>query len=132
MNTKKIAKGCLVRLNPAKCFTTKQGGGLRYPLTNYANDEAGTVQSHRPTTQEEQRAWYDTPSAQGMDSAGESKLPPQAYRVTLHRDRVYQVLRARAAVRLGWGNKTGGLTKILCTETGEFTYIQRNLIEVAV
>ena len=130
--TTKIAKGTLVRLNPAKCFTEKQGGGLRFPLTNYANDEAGTVESARPTTPEEQRAWYDTPSAQGMDSAGESKLPPQAYRVTLHRDRVYQVLRARAAVRLGWGNKTGGYTKILCTMTGEETYVKRDLIEVAV
>ena len=67
-----------------------------------------------------------------MDSAGESKLPPRAVRVTLHRDRVYTVLRARAAAQLGWGNKTGGLTKILCTETGEETYVKRDLIEVAV
>jgi hypothetical protein len=130
--TSKIAKGTLVRLNKDTCFTTKQGGGLRYPLTNYANDEAGIVDSSRPTTNEEQRAWYSTDSAKGMDSAGESKLPPQSYRVTLYRDRVYQVLRARAAVRLGWGNKTGGYTKILCTETGQETYVKRNLIEAAV
>jgi hypothetical protein len=130
--TSKIAKGTLVRLNKDKCFTTKQGGGLRYPLTNYSNDEAGLVDSARPTTNEEQRDWYSTDAAKGITSAGESKLPPQSYRVTLHRDRVYQVLRARAAVRLGWGNKTGGYTKILCTETGQETYVKRNLIEVAV
>ena len=48
--TAKIAKGKLVRLNPTKCFTTKQGGGLQYPRTNYNHDEAGTVPSSRPTT----------------------------------------------------------------------------------
>ncbi len=130
--TAKISKGALVRLNVAKCFTTAQGGGLRYPLTNYANDEAGTVQSSRPVTAEETAAWYDSDASKGMNSAGESKLPPQSRSVTLHRDRVYTVLRARASVRLGWGNKTGGLTKILCTETGEETYVKRDLIEVAV
>ena len=130
--TTKIAKGVLVRLNPEVCFTTKQGGGLRYPLTNYANDEAGTVQSSRPVTAEETAAWYDSDASKGMNSAGESKLPPQSRGVTLYRDRVYTVLRARASVRLGWGNKTGGLTKILCTETGEETYVKRHLIEVAV
>ena len=130
--TTKIAKGTLVRLNPEVCFTTKQGGGLRYPLTNYANDEAGTVQSSRPVTAEETAAWYDSDASKGMNSAGESKLPPQSYSVPLHRDRVYTVLRARASVRLGWGNKTGGLAKILCTETGEETYVKRTLIEVAV
>ena len=128
----KIAKGTLVRLNVAKCFTTKQGGELKYPLTNYAADEAGTVRTLRPTTQEEQEAWYDTDAAKGLNSAGESKLPPQARAVILHRDRVYTVLRARAQARLGWGNKTGGLTKILCTESGEETYVRRELIEVAV
>ena len=128
----KIAKGVLVRLNPAVCFTEKQGGGRRFPLTNHLNDERGTVESRRPVTAEETAAWYDSDASKGMDSAGESKLPPQAYTVLLHRDRVYTVLRARASVRLGWGNKTGGLAKILCTETGEETYVKRELIEVAV
>ena len=128
----KIAKGTLVRLNVAKCFTEKQGGGRRYPLTNYDCDERGIVRSARPTTREEQAAWYDTDAAKGMTSAGETKLPPQSVGITLHRDRVYTVLRARAAVRLGWGNKTGGMVKILCTETGEETYVKRDLVEVAV
>ena len=128
----KISKGTLVRLNPNVCFTEKQGGGRRFPLTNYHNDERGTVESARPVTAEETAAWYDSDASKGMDSAGESKLPPQAYTVLLHRDRVYTVLRARASVRLGWGNKTGGLAKILCTETGEETYVKRDLIEVAV
>ena len=128
--TTKLAKGRLVRLNVDKCFTTNQGGGLRYPRTNYAHDEAGTVPSSRPSTPEEQQAWYQTDAAKGMTSAGESKLPPQARQVTLYRDRIYEVLRARCAVRLGWGNKTGGLAKVLCTYSGEETYIKRDLLEI--
>ena len=125
----KITKGSLVRINVAKCFTKKQGGGRRYPLSNYSHDEDGLVRAFRPTTPEEQAAWYDTDDARGMNSAGETKLPPQSYGISLRRDRVYTVLRARAAVRLGYGNKTGGLVKILCTESGEETYIKRDLIE---
>ena len=127
---KKIKKGCLVRLNVKKCFTKKMGGHLEYPMTNYLNDKRGTVESHRPVTSEETEAWYDSDASKGMDSAGESKLPPQISYVLLERDRVYQVLRARCQVRLGWGNPTPGLTKLICTETGEETYIKRHLIEV--
>jgi hypothetical protein len=125
----KIKKGCLVRLNVKKCFTEKQGGGLRFPLTNYINDERGTVESYRPVTPEETKDWYASDAAKGMDSAGESKLPPQSTYVLLKRDLVYQVLRARCRVRLGWGNPTPGLVKILCTETGEETYVNRRLVE---
>jgi len=127
---KKLAKGCLVRLDPNKCFTTKQGGGLDYPRTNYLNDERGTVESHRPVTPKETEAWYSSDASKGMTSAGETKLPPQSAYVLLHRGRIYQVLRARCRVRLGWGRKTGGLAKVLCTETGEETYIKRHLLEV--
>ena len=126
----KIAKGCLVRLDPKKCFTTSQGGDLRFPLTNYLNDERGTVESSRPVTHEETQAWYASDASKGMDSAGESKLPPQSRLVLLHRDRTYQVLRARCRVRLGWGNPTGGLTKVICTHTGEETYVKSALLEV--
>ena len=130
MTTKKLAKGALVKLNEAKCFTEKQGGGLRFPLTNYATDEKGIVLSARPVTPEETAAWYDSDASKGMDSAGESKLPPQSYTIALQRDRVYTVLRARCRVRLGWGNPTPGMAMILCTETGESTYVKRDLLEV--
>ena len=129
MSKAKISKGSLVRLNIAKCFTVKQGGLRRFPLTNHYHDEEGLVQTFRPTTAKEQQAWYNSPASKGINSAGESKLPPQATSVMLHRDRVYIVLRARAAVRLGWGNKTGGLTKIFCSVTGQETYVKRELIE---
>ena len=127
---KKIKKGCLVRLNAKKCFTKKQGGGLRFPLTNYLNDERGTVQSRRPVTSEETKSWYASDASKGIASDGESKLPPQSAYVLLHRDMLYQVLRARCRVRLGWGNPTPGMVKILCTKTGEETYVKRGLVEV--
>jgi hypothetical protein len=64
-----------------------------------------------------------------MNDAGETKLPPTCARVLLHRDRVYQVLRARCRVRLGWGNPTPGMAKLQCTHTGEEAYIKRELVE---
>lgn len=141
---KKLKKGVLVRLSVSKCFTSKQGGDLRYPMSNYLNDDKGTVESQRPTTPEEQASWHkelrqEIKNAReagkdtfhiAMDSAGESRLPPQSRWFLLHRDRTYQVLRARCRVRLGWGNPTPGLAKILCTVTGEETYVKRDLLEV--
>ena len=140
----KLAKGALVKLNDQVCFTTAQGGGRRYPLSNYANDEKGIVESRRPVTPEETAAWYaqkqqEVAEAKAagedtfhitMNDAGESRLPPQSKYIALERGRIYQVLRARCRVRLGWGNPTPGMAMILCTETGESTYIKRDLLEV--
>ena len=126
-----MKKGDLVRLNDDVCFTVNSGGKLRYPLTNYYCDERGIVDAGRPTTREEQDAWYQSDAAKGMDSAGESKLPPQSYLIKLYKDRIYQVLRARCRVRLGWGNPVGGMAKVLCTHSGEEAYIKRELLEVA-
>jgi hypothetical protein len=125
-----LRKGALVRLNVDRCFTEKFGGNLRYPRTNYSNDEAGTIQASRPVTAEETSAWYDSDASHGMDSAGESKLPPQSRQVTLHRDRTYQVLRARCRIRLGYGNATPGMAMLLCTHSGETAYVKRELLEV--
>jgi hypothetical protein len=125
-----LRKGALVKLSVDRCFTEKFGGSLRYPRTNYANDEAGTVQASRPVTPDETSDWYDSDASKGMDSAGESKLPPQSTQVTLHRDRIYQVLRARCRVRLGWGNATPGMAMLLCTHSGETAYVKRELLEV--
>ena len=126
-----MKKGDLVQLNDDACFTAKNGGKLQYPLTNYYCDDRGIVDAGRPTTREEQDAWYQTDAAKGMDSAGESKLPPQSYAIKLYKGRIYQVLRARCRVRLGWGNPVGGMAKVLCTHSGEEAYVKRELLEVA-
>jgi len=140
----KLAKGQLVQLDDNKCFTWKQNGGRRHPLKNYANDEAGIVDSSRPATDADTAAWYEAQRleveaaiAAGQDTfsitrddAGESRLAPRSRYVALHRNRIYQVLRARCRVRLGWGNPTPGMAKILCTESGEETYVRRELLKV--
>jgi hypothetical protein len=127
----KLAKGQLVKLNDIVCFTTRNGGGRNYPLTNWHTDNNGTIQTSRPITQEEEEAWYNSEASKGMTDAGETKLPPRSVAVDLHRGRVYQVLRARCRAQLGWGNPTPGLAMVLCTHTGEETYIKRELLEVA-
>lgn len=127
---KKLSKGCLVRLDPYHCFTVENGGGRANPLTNWHADEKGVVGAGRPITPEERAAWYASDASKGMNSAGETKLPPGAAYVELHRDRIYQVLRARCRVQLGWGKPTPGMAKVFCALTGEEAYIKRELLEV--
>jgi len=103
----KMRKGNLVRLNPATCFTTQSGGGLRYPLTNYACDEARVVYAGRPVTAEETAAWYDSDASKGMNSAGESKLPPQSVSIKISANDVW-LLNAPAA-EYGWDGVILGL-----------------------
>ena len=144
--TKKLAKGTLVKLNDNVCFTTQQGGGRRYPLTNYANDEAGTVESRRPVTPEEETAWYEAKRqetidarAQGKDTfsinfndAGESRLPPRGGYVSLERGTAYRVLRARCRESFSYHNATGGWTKLLHLESGREVFYKMDKLEKVV
>ena len=124
-----LRKGDLVRLNAAVCFTKWQGGKRDYPLSNYANNEAGIVEATRIATEEDVRAWRDSDDSKGMTDGGEPKLPPTVYIVPLHRDRVYTLLRARC--RPMWSYRSQpGMALVLCTETGEAAYVNRSLIEV--
>ena len=125
-----MRKGDLVRLKVEVCFTRHEGGGREFPLGSYHDGSEGVVRSYCPMTSSERDMWYEKPGNRGLDSAGESKLPPMARAVMLHRERTYIVLRARARALLGYGNATPGLTKLLDTVTGETTYVKRNLIEV--
>ncbi len=127
----KISKGTLVRLNAAVCFTTANGGLRRFPMTNSLNDDRGTVEGTRIPTRDEIDAWYDSDSSKGMTSDGETKLPPTAYAVSIHKDRVYTVVRARCAGNWGYRRRPGQAL-ILDTETGHEIYVKRDLIEVAV
>ena len=123
-----MRKGDLVKLSRC-CFTTKSGGTRDYPLSNYANDEAGTAEATRIATDEDLRVWRDSEASKGMTDGGDTKLPPTAVAVRLHRDRVYTLLRARC--RPTWSyRKHPGMTLVLCAETGEAAYVNRSLIEV--
>jgi len=140
MTIKKISKGGLVKLDIAKCFTKSQGGNLQLPLCDYASDKAGIVKSRRPTTAIERRRWDEIQRLAAAARTGEDffsnavydqkKEGPQYHQyVSLYSDKVYQVLIARCRVKIG-GATYLGMTKILCTETGEETYIKHNLLEV--
>tara|TARA_B100000579_G_scaffold369532_1_gene331040 strand:+ start:265 stop:657 length:393 start_codon:yes stop_codon:yes gene_type:complete len=128
--TTKISKGSLVRLNAAVCFTTTNGGMRKYPMTNSFNDDRGTVEGIRVPTQEEIEAWYDSDASKGIDCAGETKLPPTAYAVAIHKDQVYTVVRARCAGHWSY-RRHPGQALILDTKTGHEIYVKRDLLEVA-
>ena len=130
MNKLKIRKGCLVRLNKDACFTSQSGGKREFPLTNYRNDSRLVVEASRPFTKEETSVWYASDASKGMTGGGETKLPPTAYTVRLHRDRVYMLLRARC--RPQWNYRSHpGMALVLCTESGREAYVKRDLLEVA-
>ena len=126
-----MRKGDLVRLNPTACFTTEQGGGLRYPLSNTANDEAGTVGAFYKLTDQQKADWRNSDAAKGMTDAGETKLCPSEGGVALHRDNIYPVLRARAQATYNYRNR-GGLVKLLDTTNGREVFVDRRLVELAV
>ena len=126
-----MRKGNLVQLNKALCFTSTNGGERRFPLTNSGCDNRGIVEGTILATAEDREAWRNSEAARGLDCAGESKLPPTAYKVSVKADRVYTLLRARC--RPSWSYRQHpGMALILDTETGKEIYVKRELLEVAV
>ena len=124
-----MRKGNLVKLNTTVCFTTRNGGGRRFPLGNHHDDGCGVVEGIRLATLEDINAWSDSLASKGIDCAGETKLTPTAYTVCLHRDRVYTLLRARC--RPQWSYRSHpGMALVLCTLTGKEVYVERELLEV--
>jgi len=124
-----MRKGNLVRLDLAKCFSEKSGGKRRFPLTNYRCDESGIVEGTALVTVEEVAAWEASDASKGMTSGGDTKLPPTCVGVSLHRDRVYTLLRARCAPVYSY-RRHPGMAAVLCTETGRTVYVKRELLEV--
>jgi hypothetical protein len=103
---------------------------------------------YRHTTAEEVQAWRDSPESKGMNSAGETKLPPRVARVeydggTIHRpnltitkdeltklsDDTFTVVRARCAPILGY-HKYSKMTLLRNNRTGEEGYIRRDSVKV--
>jgi len=98
---------------------------------------------YRHTTEEEIQAWYDSPASKGINSAGESKLPPMVVRVdfeggTLHRpdltikpwenvktsDDIFTVVKSRCAPILGYHKHTK-MARVRNNRTGEEGYVYR-------
>tara|TARA_R110000851_G_scaffold25240_1_gene72803 strand:- start:12045 stop:12428 length:384 start_codon:yes stop_codon:yes gene_type:complete len=125
-----MRKGNLVKLNPAVCFTVKNGGQRDYPLSHSANDHAGQIEGRRHLTEDEVNAWYDSPASKGMNSAGESKLPPRCKIFAIRKDDTLIVERARCRVSFSWAGPTGGWARVLNPVNGESLYVKRELLEV--
>ena len=125
-----MRKGDLVKLSIDKCFTIECGGKRSFPLTNYAAERAGTVEAFYKLTPEQRKAMANQDYFKEMDSAGESRLVPSEGRDALHRDRVYPLLRARAAAVYNY-RKIGGLALVLDTESGRELYVARKYLENA-
>jgi len=125
----KISKGCLVRLNNNICFSSQNGGMRKFPMTNHYNDELGIVEGTRLPTQDDLDSWRKSDNSKGMTEAGETKLPPTAYTVSVQKDKIYTVVRSRCAGHWGY-RRHPGQALILDTETGHEIYIKRDLLEV--
>ena len=65
-----------------------------------------------------------------FNDAGETRLPPQTTQVRMPIDGEFIVERARCQVQLGWGNATPGMARILNPETGEHSFVKREMLEV--
>ena len=130
-----MKKGDLVRLRPddpeiARILEWKLGG----------KDYLG----RRPTSEAEKKSWREDKRREikeahengedtfsiAFDSGGEPRLPPRSVVIPLPVDGIYVVERARCRVQLGYGNPTGGMAKILNTQTGESAYVAREILEV--
>ena len=142
-NDIKIRKGDLVQVNEARCFTVENGGTRKWPLTNRRDDNERVIRGRYIATAEDDRKWREAQNkkieeakARGEDTfsiafndAGESRLPGPSIGVKIPAGRVYEVLRARCQARLGWGNPTPGLMKLLDTEIGREIYVKRDYME---
>lgn len=124
----KIAKGSLVRLNANICFTKANGGMRRYPMSDHFSDQEGIVEGVRIPNSKDIEEWRNSPDSKGINSAGESKLPPTGYNVPIYKDKIYTVLRARCAGHWAY-RQTPGQTLILDTVTGYEIYVKRDLLE---
>jgi hypothetical protein len=125
-----MRKNDLVRLNPAVCFTTRNGGNRDYPLSNHHNDNSGTIEGTRLATSSDVETWRNSDDSKGIDCAGESKLPPTAYGVLLRNDSVYTLLRARCAPVWSYRRHPGHAC-VLDTVSGHEVYVKRELLEIA-
>ena len=79
----------------------------------------------RRATQAEYLAWKASPESQGLDDAGEWKLPPKDTHITLVPGRPYEVVRGRVAASQGYGNPRSGCMELQCFATGERFYTYR-------
>ncbi|MDB4337618.1 hypothetical protein OAA09_01210 [bacterium] len=126
-----MKKGDLVMFDPTVEVVQRK---IRWGI---ADDDVGYYLARRPTTEAERRTWeIETSLAiqEGKqpwhDSAGEPRLPPMSKTISFPIDAVFIVERARCRVQLNYGNASSGMARILHTQSGEYAYVPRGILEV--
>jgi hypothetical protein len=106
--------------------------------------EERTLRTWRPSTDTERNEWRERRREAiaaaielgedtfhiAFDCAGESRLPPRTTQVAMPLDGEFIVERARCRVSLGYSNPEPGMARILNPETGEHSFVKRELLEV--
>lgn len=122
-------KGDQVKLDEALCFTAQNHGGSReFPLHCWHSDDAGYVYGYRAPTEAELQVWRDSPASKGLNSAGETKLPPRAVHMAIYKGRQYTVLRGRARKTCVWGNPEPGYCLIEVESGQPGVFVPRELL----
>jgi hypothetical protein len=124
-----MRKGNLVKLNKSECFTVENGGQRQWPLSTRERDEKSVIEAFCHLTAQELTDWYNSNESKGINSAGESKLPPTFSLVEIHTKDILVVEKARCRKTFGYST-SGGWTQVLNPKTGQSCFIKRNLLEV--
>ncbi len=131
-----MRKGDQVKLIGKYPFSGNNG------IVNYSWEKV-----YRHVTAEEVEAWYDSPDSKGMNSAGETKLPPRIASVHYDGGTIYcpsrtlsdkestklsedtfTIVRSRCAPILGY-HKYSKMALIRNNRTGEEGFIQRDFVQ---
>ena len=89
----------------------------------------GRVKVYRRTTEDEVKRWENSSASKGMNSAGETKLPPQVRSVNYEDTDTWTVLRARCAPVLNYRKKPK-CVQIMNNRTNEIGYAPRANVEL--
>ena len=89
----------------------------------------GMAQVLRHLTDTEIEAWYESDASKGMNSAGETKLPPTSRVVRWQPDDTWTVLRARCAPVFNY-RKRSGKAKVMNNRTNEIGYVSRDALKL--
>ena len=83
----------------------------------------------RHTTQDEVDAWRNSTRSKGMNSAGETKLPPRETPVKYEDDDTWTIVKSRCAPIL-FHHKTPKCALIFNNRTNEMGYVRRANLEL--
>lgn len=106
---------------------------MTVPVPAFHKDDYVVLRIHPDTdpwgwrnlTADERAAWYASDDSKGMDSAGESKLPPRDVAIRLEPLRPYIVVKGRCAPNRGWGRSVLNCCQVTDPTSGETFFVER-------